>query len=166
MRTVPIATLAAGILALTVFSPGIVAAHAASHAPVAARQLPANPRSPAFRFGLRGGFSTVGPFTVTIYVDGKVTLTKTQRISPLHLVNPKATIYPVALTGLLKLATAEGFFTMPSKIVPKDLTSDLGTAFVTIYTRTGTKSVAVTGNSSQPFYELYSLLNYVAGATS
>ena len=166
MRTLRIVSLAAGILAVIVFSPGMVAAHAANHAPTAARQLPTNPRSPAFRFGLQGSFTTVGTFTVTIYVDGRVMLTKTPRTSSMHLVNPKATIFPVALTGLLKLATAEGFFAMPSKIVPKQVVSDLGTAFITIYTRTGTKSVAVTGNSSQPFYELYSLLNYVAGATS
>jgi len=158
--------LLAAILLLAALSPGIAVTHAARYASSTAQQLPTNPRSPAFRFGLTGGFSTVGPFTVTIYVNGRVTLSKRQRNSPLHLSNPRASNFPVALTGLLKLARAEGFFSMPAKIAPAHPVSDMGTAFISVYTTTGVKTVSVLGNDSTPFYELYSLLNYVAGATS
>lgn len=153
-------------LVLAMLSPGMAVTHAARHTAQAAQRLPTNPKSPAFRFGLRGGFSRLGSFTITIYADGHVRLTKEQRTSPIHLSHPKATIYPVALTGLLTLAKAEHFFAMPARIVPKHPVSDMGTSFVTVYTTTGRKTVSVVGNSSRPFYELYSLLNYAAGATS
>ncbi len=145
--------------------PGAVA-QAAQPAPPVVRQLPANPRSPAFRFGLEGGFSTLGSFTVTIYTDGRVSLKKEQRSSPIHLIKSREKVYPIALTGLLRLANAEHFFSMPARIIPKHPTSDLATAFVSVYTRTGVKTVKVVGNNPKRFYELYSLLNYVAGAAS
>jgi hypothetical protein len=166
MSSLRLICLLGALLALTTFVPGAGVTHAAQHAAPVTYRLPTNPRSPAFRFGLQGGFSNVGPFTVIIYVGGRVSLSKVQQNSPIHLVNPRATIYPIALTGLLKLAKAEGFFSMPKKIVPKHLVSDMGTAFISIYTTAGVKTVSVVGNDSTPFYELYALLNYVAGATS
>jgi hypothetical protein len=75
-------------------------------------------------------------------------------------------VYPIALTGLLKLAEAEGFFGMPARIVAEHPLSDVSAAFIAAYTTGGVKTVTVLGVSPAPFYELYAVLNYVAGATT
>jgi hypothetical protein len=145
---------------------GVRTATAAAPPAPRAHHLKTDPRSPAFVFGIKGGGESVtGTFTVTIYVGGRVKLKKSTE-GKVRLVNPGATVDSAGLHGLLKLAEAEGFFAMPPSTTAQGTLADVPAAFISIYTREGTKTVTVRGANVAAFYELYAILNYVAGATS
>jgi hypothetical protein len=55
---------------------------------------------------------------------------------------------------------------MPQTIAAQSTPTDVPAAFISIYTRESTKTVTVRGVIVSAFYELYAVLNYVAGATT
>src|SRR5438270_7657313 len=88
------------------------------------------------------------PFTITIDGSGKV-----QGSSARTALKAAVTL---DLRALLKLAEAEGFFSMPDTITGTRMNVDNGPRFITIYTTNGPKTVSLnpTGESSQ-FNQLY-----------
>lgn len=127
--------------------------------------LPANPRTPAFVMGVRGGFSGSGPFVLTIYAGGQLKLAHPAS-GRVRLGNKHLVLTANALRGLLKLAEAERFFSMRSKIVGKKPLPDASRMYITITTQEGTKTVSVLGVNVPDFYELFSVIDYAAGITT
>ena len=126
--------------------------------------LPTSPSSPVFSLGIRGGFSAGGSFTLTIYADGHLRLTKPPG-GRFRLQNRKLQLYLDALRGLLKLAEAEGFFSLPSQITGANPNPDASKIFITVTTAEGAKSVTVLAAVVPAFDELYDVLTYTAGVT-
>lgn len=157
--------LAVLVMAGALAWPGSVAA-SVNHHPIHLHQLPANPNTPAFVFGVKGGFSDAGPFTVTVYGSGRVKLVSARSPGPYHLLNPNIRISPDALAGLLRLAKAEQFFSMPVLTVAHDVKSEAATVFITVITADRSKTVSVRGARPAPFYQLYSVLAYVAALSA
>ncbi|HEY8286785.1 MAG TPA: hypothetical protein VIJ28_20530 [Chloroflexota bacterium] len=136
-----------------------VAIPAAAHqSPRTAANLPCIPAghgpgdTPSINFGRSGG--NIRPMTVNIYGDGTITY---QGAVP-ALTNYAIT--PEAVLGLQRLATAEGFWTMPSVITGTHVLPDLATLSITV--RAGcaatTKAVQARGGQLGGFTELYDTL--------
>jgi hypothetical protein len=114
-------------------------------------------KAPAsFTFGRTGG--NIAPFSVTIARDGHMTTR-----GPVQLGKPDAVVSTAALTGLLKLAQAEKFFTMPGAVRCKRTSPDFAALFVTVARATGTKTVTVHGDCRPAFSQLYAVVSAVAG---
>ena len=67
-----------------------------------------------------------------------------------------------ALNGLLALAKAEGFFTMPARMIGHGL-PDVGGRFITMHTASGVKSVHVRFVRNAAFDQLYAVLMAAEG---
>jgi len=164
MRQGPIWYLA--LAALAAFLSLTVPANAAPRSVmVGSHHLPDSPSAAAFVMSVRGGFSGNGPFVLTIYANGQLKLMHPAsgrvRLRDRHLV-----LTANALKGLLKLAEAEGFFSMRSRIVSKKPLPDASRMSITITTQEGTKTVSVLGVNVPGFYELFSVIDYAAGITT
>jgi hypothetical protein len=112
----------------------------------------------SFSFGRTGG--NIAPFTVTIARDGHLTAR-----GPVQLAKPDAVVPAPALAGLLKLANAERFFTLPNTVRCKQTPPDFAASFLTITQASGTKKVTVHGDCRPAFTQLYSVVSAVAGVT-
>jgi hypothetical protein len=95
--------------------------------------------------------------TVTIDANGTVKVSYTVAGAPAN-----ARLSQDAVDGLLKLATAEGFFAMPARIVGHGL-PDIGGRFITIHTATATKTVSVRFVRNAAFDQLFAVLSAVTG---
>jgi hypothetical protein len=105
--------------------------------------------------GTEGG--NIRPLTVSIGGDGTVTVT-----GPVTRPTPASHLSKDALNGLLALAKAEGFFTMPARTIGHGL-PDVGGRFITIHTASGIKSVHVRFVRKAAFDQLYAVLMATAG---
>jgi hypothetical protein len=137
---------ALGALALTVALP--VAALASQGAAPQARPAAATRE---FVFGREGG--NIMPLTVTIYSDGTV---KSSMGGATAFQLP-----PEALAGLVKLARAEGFYSLPARIIGHGL-PDIGGRYITVNTAAGSKTVHVRFVKNAAFDQLYAVLSAVA----
>lgn len=144
------AATASIVLALAVAGPltaRVSDAHGATRA--------ASPAPIIFTFGRQGG--NIRPLTVTIDSTGAV---KTSAPAG----GPAATVHlsPDALDGVMKLARAEGFFTMPAQMIGHGL-PDIGGRFITIRTAGITKTVSVRFVHNAAFDQLFAVLSAVSG---
>lgn len=106
--------------------------------------------SAVISFGRTGG--NIMPFAVSVSQAGAVTTT-----GPVQA--PKA-IPPAAVNGLLLLARAERFSTLPGSIVCKGIHPDVASRYITVSGRT----VTMHGACNRQFSELYAVLQAVAAA--
>jgi hypothetical protein len=115
--------------------------------------------SAGFTFGRSGG--NIAPFRVVIARNGRVTSQ-----GPVTLANAHHAVSADALRGMLKLAQAEGFFSLPRTVLCPRTLPDVASFFVTVSRSTGTKTVTVHGGCRARFNEVYAVLSAVAGITS
>lgn len=109
---------------------------------------------PVFEFGRKGG--TRAAFTATIGADGVVSVTGgVRRLGPVTLTQP-------ALAGLRKLASAEGFYSLPRNIKCPG-PAGFATQFIHIHTATRDKYVQEYGGCRPGFSQLYDVLIAAAG---
>jgi hypothetical protein len=127
--------LGALVAALLVPAAALAAPRHASSNRIGSHHLRTAAGAPAFAFGGQPVIP-MHPFTITIYTDGIV---KSDTGSPMKL---KGRLN-ADLRGVLKLAEAEGFFSMPQKITGTGLNVDNGPRFVTVYTANGAKTVTM-----------------------
>jgi len=111
----------------------------------------------AFAFGRVGG--NIAPFTVTIARNGTVS---SAGATPGSSLAPRVSLD--GLDGLLRLARAEGFFSLPHVVVCRGSLPDFAGQFVTITTGGTTRKVTVRGGCRPGFTELYAVVSAVAGA--
>jgi hypothetical protein len=116
-----------------------------------------NAGPPTFVLGRTGG--NIAPFSVRIGSDGRVT-TK----GPVNGAPPTSPLSSPLRNGLVKLAKAEGFFTMPTSIRCQGVLPDFASRFVTVSAGGKTRTVTVRGGCNAPFEELYAVIAAVAGA--
>lgn len=110
-----------------------------------------------FAFGREGG--NIRPLAVTIDDTGLVTTTTGGAMTA----HPRLTTD--ALDGLRTLARAEGFFTLPARIVGHGL-PDAGGRFITIHAGTMAKTVHVRFARNAAFDQLYAVLVAVTSMAS
>ena len=111
---------------------------------------------PSFAFGRAGG--NIIPFRVTIGKDGHV--------SSSGPIQATAVTTSMALrNGLAKLARAEGFFTMATRLSCGATNPDVASRFITISALGKTRTVFVRGTCYPAFEELYAVLAASAGVT-
>ena len=109
---------------------------------------------PTFAFGRTGG--NIVPAKVSIGKDGRVTSTGSE---------PKLAQASVSLrNGLGKLATAEGFFSMPVSTQCPATLPDIAARFITVSAGGKTRTVSVHGTCKPAFEELYAVLSAAVGA--
>lgn len=120
-------------------------------------QQPAALHQPAFVAGREGG--NIRPSTVTIYSDGTVS------VSGAGAGSSHPQLSKDALDGLMKLARAEGFFTLPGRIIGHGL-PDISGRYITIHSAGSTKTVHVRFVQNAAFDQLYAVLMAVAGQAS
>lgn len=150
-RTHVLRGLGAGLamLALAELPVAVLASHAGA---VHAGSPHTGATTPLFVFGREGG--NIRPFKVTIGADGTVAGT---------LTNAHIQLSPDTLNGLMKLARAEGFFTLPNRIVGHGL-PDIAGRYISVTTANGvTKSVHVRFAHNAAFDQLYGVLSAVVG---
>src|SRR5947209_7948992 len=145
-----IALLAAGALLAT--RPSWPAASAKARAIVSTKAA-------EFAFGQVGGLAPGGLFKVYVYSDGSVAL-KRQGSGNVRLTNPGLKVSRQARRGLLTLAKAEGFASLPSRMSPPSDILDRPSYVITIRSATLNTSVKLIRASNQAFAELYSVLMY------
>jgi hypothetical protein len=151
-------TLAAA-LPLSAFA---ASGHSASPSTPKTLQLPAASPSgstvPVISFGPKGG--SLRPWSVSFNLDGTIAATGTQPATT-ALIKPKDT-----LKGLLVLANAEGFFSMPREFGCKGSGAagpDASAQTITIHTAATSKTVSAYGLCKGKFNQLYFVLQQVAG---
>ena len=164
-HSLAIRSLVRSVVAVSLAATAIVApvsAHAAQSSPVSRYAvhaggicLPAGRAaggSPAIVFGRRGG--NILPMQVAIYGDGTITYRGGRPLSTTF------TMLPDAVAGLERLATAEGFWTMPPKVGSSHVLPDLATLYITVRQgcSTVTKTVSGRGGPLGGFGELYDVL--------
>jgi hypothetical protein len=137
----------------------LAATHPGSAAQV--HHLPSAGSSPVtvFSFGIKGG--TLRPWSVSVGLDGSIAGVGVQPFTD-KLADPQS-----ALSGLLTLADAEGFFSM-GKVVgctTSVANPDVSARSIKIKTSTGTKSVSAYGTCNAKFNQLYAVLEGVAGVS-
>lgn len=139
--------------ASTLIRGGAYAAVSGVSAKLRGRIVNVPPSTPTqISFGRTGG--SIRPFTVTVMNDGRI------RVSgPGWSGRTGTTVSLPVRQGLLKLAQAEGFFSMPTMRQCPSVLPDIAARFVTISTVSTTRSVTVRGSCSRPFEELYAVLN-------
>jgi hypothetical protein len=120
--------------------------------PIGEHELNNQPDSPAIEFGFAGG--NAGTSRVTIDATGNV------RTSGLFLVShPRHQLSRTTLDCLLRLAEADGFFSLPNYLGTDRPLLEVPLVFITIHTLTGTKTVSKYGNASNAaFDQLYKVL--------
>jgi hypothetical protein len=128
-------------------------------APLAASAGSGSNASAAFTFGRSGG--NIAPFTVAIARNGSVSAQGAVRLD-----NPRRIVSADARAGMLDLARAEGFFSLPKTISCPRTLPDVASFFVSIKRPAGTTTVSVHGSCKPRFNRLYALINAVAGVTT
>ena len=115
--------------------------------------------SPAFTFGRTGG--NIRPFAVTIASGGRVSGT-----GAVQLVSPAPKLSAAVVSGLRKLARAEGFYAAPVSARCPNVLPDVAALYVTIRSAGTTRTVSVKGGCNSSFGELFETLLAVSGATA
>jgi hypothetical protein len=115
-------------------------------------------QSPASLFvvGREGG--NIRPFTVTILEDGTVNTT-----GAIQLSRQGEKLGPDTLKGLVKLARAEHFFTLPDTISGTNVLPDVASLYVTVRTGNAAKTVREHGSHNSAFSQLYAVVMAAAG---
>lgn len=103
-----------------------------------------------FVFGVYGG--NIRPWKVTINSDGSVA-SENMDVRDKNLAVPADT-----LTALLKLADAEGYWSMPGLTQCTGTLPDIGTRYLQVSSNTGTKKVAFHGGCNSSFNQLYAAM--------
>jgi len=131
-----------------------------SHQTFAGRhRLDTSAGKPAFMFSLHGPINGRLHYSVTIYGSGAVSATGTVSLPSKGLRFSRDT-----LDGLLRLAEAESFFTMPQVINGGEPLPDAGSNVITIHTTSETKTVVEQSPTRNTrFDQLFAVLNAVAG---
>jgi len=111
--------------------------------------------APSFAFGRTGG--NIVPSKVVISSTGRVTSDSSVPVN-------KTPVSLAARNGLVKLAKAEGFFTMTAFTACSGTLPDIAAQFVTVTVAGKTRTVTVHGGCVASFNELYAVLGAVAGA--
>ncbi len=146
MVAAPLAVVALAAAPFTALASHTVASHAVSTAGHAPRAV--------FVFGREGG--NIRPLSVTIDDSGAVMggLTSGTAAAP-RLISKDA------VDGLLKLATAEGFFKLPTQMIGHGL-PDIGGRFITVHMGSTTHTVHLRFVQNAAFDQLYAVLSAVA----
>lgn len=110
--------------------------------------------APSFAFGRTGG--NIVPSKTVISSTGRVT-------SDNSVPTTKGPVSLAARNGLVKLARAEGFFTMANTSCT-GTNPDIASQFVTVTAGGKSRTVTVHGACSASFNELYAVISAVAGA--
>lgn len=131
-------------------------AEASRHPAVGAHHLRPAAAQPAFIFGRRGG--NIRPLSVTIDDGGQVSGAGSASGQ-----NAPRNLTPDVAKGLLKLAEAEEFFSMPASTACPGVLPDVGTLYVTINTTSGAKTVSVHGGCNASFSQLWGVLAAATG---
>ncbi len=109
---------------------------------------------PLFVFGRTGG--SIAPFEASISAAGVVSVTGgVRRLGPVTLSKP-------ALAGLLRLASAEGFYSLPRRI-NCSAPGGLATEYLHIHTAKHDKRVDSFGGCRPAFEQLYAVVKAAAG---
>ena len=149
MRCAAAAAIVAGLAGMS--APRTLAAPGGTHTHIAARP---GASAPLFALGVEGG--NILPYSVTIGANGVVTVTGRSTAGQ------RPRLSPNALAGLLKLARAEGFFTMPAQIVGHGLPDVAGT-YISIHSPGATRTVHERFAHNAGYDQLYAVLMAVAG---
>ena len=161
IRHIPAILAAALLLGAIPFTAYAGSSRAAAKCPpaVVVHKLPKdtsnNSKVAVISFGIQGG--NIRPFMVTLALDGTITATGAT-VPSQKLTDPQNT-----LKGLLAMADAEGFFSMPTNTRCAGVNPDVGAPFITLYSSTKVKHVQVDGSCVSKFSQLYSVLRQVAG---
>jgi hypothetical protein len=156
----PIAIVIAALLIVAGAPLNAFAGHAAATKPkckpqpAKAHRLATTNGSAVVEFGIKGG--NIRPWNVVIRDNGDVEPTGPVAAGNQHLFNPTST-----LNGFLRLADAEGFFTMQSVQCAGTL-PDIASQYITIHTGGGAKTLTVHGGCNDNFNQLFSLLKNAA----
>jgi hypothetical protein len=146
---------ALGILTVLVTVP-LTALAAQSHKPKATcpatkhakvHTLATSASGPVIRFGQFGG--NIRPWDAAIDADGTVTATGIT-VGETKLADPKD-----ALNGLLKLADAEGFWSLTAVTACTGTLPDIASRYIQITSSTGTKKISVHGACVSGFNQLF-----------
>lgn len=110
-------------------------------------------QQPMFVLGRKGG--TIAPFEASISRDGVVSVTGgVRRLGPVTLPKP-------ALAGLLKLAQAEGFYSLPRKLTCPG-PAGFATEYLHIHTANRDRTVESYGGCKPAFEQLYEVVKAAA----
>lgn len=152
--------IALGLVALLLSGAVSLVAHSSQPPKVGSHRIDTTANKAAFVFGYKPGFNPKPRGQVTIYGDGTVAVKDS-----VGSVNQTLHLSKNGLDGLLKLAEAESFFSLPKRIVPKVPVTDSTDAFITIHTTTQDKTVAKDiAAHNGPFSQLFAVLSAVAGS--
>jgi hypothetical protein len=146
--------LAACVLLVLVVLPSTASARRVN---IGVRHLPRDPNAAAIVFG----GSPVIPMTmaVTIYPNGEV------RKAGAYGPTTKVLVSPKTVAAVLKLAEADGFFSLPATLPAAGRNVDNGPTYIIIHTTTGTKRVTREPFAKpSAFDELWSVLNDITSA--
>jgi hypothetical protein len=111
-----------------------------------------------FTFGRSGG--NIRPVTIRILADGSVTVEGPTRVAPSGLKLSKD-----AIAGLVKLAKAERFFSLPGRIEGPGVFPDAASLFITASASGKTKTVYLHNTRNNQFNQLFAVLEAAAGVT-
>ena len=152
-----ISPAAIGALVLILATPFVAFS---SHQTFAGRHhIDTSPGKPAFVFSLHGEINPSHHFSVTIYGSGAVSATGTAGLPSKGLRLSRDT-----LDGLLRLAEAENFFTMPQILNGGEALPDAGSTVITIHTTSETKTVVEQNPTRNTrFDQLFAVLTAVVG---
>jgi hypothetical protein len=150
----------AAVLLLAV-SPGVSLAQASGSLACPASKTHALPKvssrtTPVFTIGVKGG--SLRPWTIKINLDGTITATGTSA-------NSQLSDSKNALGALMKLADANGFFSLKKSVgcLSGAGNPDVSTRFISIHTSTGTKHVNGFGTCDAQFDGVWDILSASAG---
>jgi hypothetical protein len=121
-----------------------------------AHTLAVSATGPVIQFGQFGG--NIRPWDAAINADGTVTA-KGITAAETRLADPKN-----ALNGLLKLADAEGFWSVASATACSGTLPDIASRYIQITSNTGTRKIAVHGACVDGFNQLFAELMAVGNA--
>jgi hypothetical protein len=117
---------------------------------IGTHHVPLNSSAPVVVFGGQP-VVPMHPFSISLYTDGRVV---TQGPAP----TTKSSV-SLDLRAVLKLAEAEGFFSMPADLTGTEPNVDNGPKFITINTASGSRTVKLEPNSGNTnFIQLYTTL--------
>jgi len=142
----------------------LVAAVLTVSAPLGAAASPwgshgvAQTSSTLFSFGRTGG--NIRPFTIAIASNGQVVA-----MGPALGTAGHVRLSQAALKGLLKLAKAEKFSSLPDRLEGNHVLPDVASLYITVDTGSATKTVRNHGAHVASFDQLFAVLMAVAGAS-
>jgi hypothetical protein len=126
--------------------------------PIGAHHLTSGPHSKVLELQRTEGL--LPPGDVTVYADGRIAAAGVATVRDPHLQLSADT-----LKALLKLAEAEGFFSLPPHILCQTRETDVRVVSISIFTKTGTSTVSkLSVCPSSAFDQLYSALVAVTGS--